>query len=73
MSEQLISISDISIEALYIYVCMPIFIYMYIYSKEIQVCTDGVIQCKQATVCLYKVNGIMSVSSIESLAIFSYI
>lgn len=43
---------------------------MYIYLKEIQVCTDGVIQCKQATVCLYKVNGIMSVSSIESLAIF---
>lgn len=28
---------DISIEALYIYVCMPIFIYIF---KEIQVCTD---------------------------------
>lgn len=29
--------SDIFIEALYIYVCMPIFIYIF---KEIQVCTD---------------------------------
>lgn len=32
-----VSGSDISIEALYIYVCMPIFIYIF---KEIQVCTD---------------------------------
>ena len=32
-----VSGSDISIGALYIYVCMPIFIYIF---KEIQVCTD---------------------------------
>lgn len=65
--------SDISIEALYIYVCMPIFIYIF---KEIQVCTDVGLSVQTGHCLLlrrnsYKVNGIMSVSSVESLAFFS--
>lgn len=57
---------DIFIEALYIYVCTPIFIYIF---KEIQVCTDvGLFSANRP---LSAVNEIMSVSSFEIVSIFS--